>query len=213
MRIQTREDGLSIDQIVLSASTYASSAPTGGVSRRHRLRCPRSSATDIVLEASKGTRAGKWIRVCQIPRPSSGHAVRHPMAAPPRLRAALASPSNYFELSFDAVAGVGYRLWMRGRADSNGWANDSVYVQFSGSETSSGGSTYRIGTTSAMAWNLEDCNGCGLSGWKWQDNGWGSETALGPLVYFATTGTQKIRVQTREDGLSIDQIVLSPSST
>ena len=32
---------------------------------------------------------------------------------------------------------------------------------------------------------------------------------MGPLVYFATTGSQRIRIQTREDGLSIDQIVLS----
>jgi hypothetical protein len=34
---------------------------------------------------------------------------------------------------------------------------------------------------------------------------------LGPLVYFEETGQQRIRVQTREDGLSIDQIVLSPN--
>ncbi|HWP42257.1 MAG TPA: endonuclease/exonuclease/phosphatase family protein, partial [Blastocatellia bacterium] len=33
-----------------------------------------------------------------------------------------------------------------------------------------------------------------------------------PLIYFQTTGTQTIRIQTREDGLSIDQIVLSPQS-
>ena len=32
---------------------------------------------------------------------------------------------------------------------------------------------------------------------------------MGPLVYFATTGPQTIRIQTREDGFSIDQIVLS----
>ena len=87
-----------------------------------------------------------------------------------------------------------------------------MFVQFSGSVTSSGSSTWRIGTTSASEWNLEDCSGCGLSGWKWQDNGWGSATALGPLVYFSTTGTHKIRVQTREDGVSIDRIVLSPST-
>jgi hypothetical protein len=49
-----------------------------------------------------------------------------------------------------------------------------------------------------------------LSGWGWQDNGWGVGV-LGPLVYFGATGPQRIRVQTREDGLSIDQIVLSPS--
>jgi hypothetical protein len=35
---------------------------------------------------------------------------------------------------------------------------------------------------------------------------------LGPLVYFSTSGTQTIRVQLREDGLSIDQIVLSPQT-
>jgi hypothetical protein len=56
--------------------------------------------------------------------------------------------------------------------------------------------------------NLEACSGCGLSGWGWQDNGWGTGV-LGPLVYFQTTGPQTLRVQTREDGLAIDQIVLT----
>ena len=55
---------------------------------------------------------------------------------------------------------------------------------------------------------MEDCNGCGLSGWGWQDNGWGVGV-LGPVLYFETTGPQTIRIQTREDGLSIDQIVIS----
>ncbi len=32
---------------------------------------------------------------------------------------------------------------------------------------------------------------------------------MGPVVYFDDTGPQTIRIQTREDGLSIDQIVLS----
>ena len=56
--------------------------------------------------------------------------------------------------------------------------------------------------------NLEDCFGCGISGWGWQDNGWGVGV-MGPLIYFQTTGSQTLRVQVREDGLSIDQIVLS----
>ena len=33
---------------------------------------------------------------------------------------------------------------------------------------------------------------------------------LGPLLYFQTSGALRLRVQTGEDGLSIDQIVLSP---
>lgn len=211
MRIQTREDGLSLDQIVLSASTYASTKPTGILGSSGTEALPSTSATDIVLQASKGTRAGKWT-VYADSSAIGGYKIRHPNAGASKLTSAYASPTNYFELSFNAVAGVGYRIWMRGRADSDSSVNDSVFVQFSGSVTSSGSSTWRIGTTSAMAWNLEDCSGCGLSGWKWQDNGWGSTTALGPLVYFSTTGPQKIRVQTREDGLSIDRIVLSPST-
>ena len=35
---------------------------------------------------------------------------------------------------------------------------------------------------------------------------------FGPVVYFSTTGLQRIRVERREDGISIDQIVLSPGT-
>ena len=66
----------------------------------------------------------------------------------------------------------------------------------------------RIGTTSGEWVSLEECSGCGEQGWGWQDNGYGAGV-LGPVVYFKTSGTHTIRVQTREDGLGIDQIVLS----
>ena len=46
-------------------------------------------------------------------------------------------------------------------------------------------------------------------GWGWTENGWGSP---GPHVYFATTGLHTIRVQQREDGITIDQIVISPDA-
>jgi endonuclease/exonuclease/phosphatase family metal-dependent hydrolase len=172
---------------------------------------PAVAQTDIVLSpAASSTRAGKWA-VYSDSTAIGGKVVRHPNASAAKLSTALASPANYFEVTFSATAGVPYRLWIRGKADSNYWGNDSVFIQFSGSVTSSGSATYRIGTTSATEMNLEDCSGCGLSGWKWQDNGWG-KGVLGPTIYFAATGTQKMRVQTREDGLSIDQIVLSPST-
>jgi hypothetical protein len=50
-----------------------------------------------------------------------------------------------------------------------------------------------------------------VAGWGWQDTSAQSSTpnVLGPAVYFATDGLQRIRVQVREDGLGIDQIVLS----
>jgi hypothetical protein len=47
-----------------------------------------------------------------------------------------------------------------------------------------------------------------LSAWGWQDNGYGTGV-LGPTIYFATTGTQRLRIQARDDGYALDQIVLS----
>jgi len=142
---------------------------------------------------------------------AGGAKIRNPNASAAKITTASATPANYFELTFNAEAGRGYRLWVRGRADSNNWANDSVFVQFNTSVTSAGAETWRIGSTSATEMNLEDCSGCGIAGWGWQDNGWGVNV-MGPLVYFASTGPQTLRVQAREDGFAIDQIVLSPAT-
>ena len=207
MRVQTREDGLSIDQIVLSASTYLNARPADAASGSSSA----STATDIVLTASAApVRSGRWT-VSTDASAAGGALIRHPDRGAAKLSSPLSAPSNYFELTFSAKAGVPYRLWLHGRADGNSWANDSVFVQFSGSVSSSGTPTYRIGTSSATEVNLEDCRGCGLQGWMWQDNGWG-RGVLGPAIYFGSTGTQRIRVQTREDGLAIDRIVLSPAA-
>jgi endonuclease/exonuclease/phosphatase family metal-dependent hydrolase len=128
----------------------------------------------------------------------------------PKLATPLASPVDYFDVSFNAVGGVPYRLWLRSRADDDYWGNDSVFAQFSDSLSLLGSAAYRIGTTDGLAMNLEDCTNCGLLSWGWQDDGWGVGV-LGPLVYFQSTGVHTLRIQRREDGISIDQIVLSPS--
>ena len=44
----------------------------------------------------------------------------------------------------------------------------------------------------------------------WQDNGYGVGVP-GPVMYF-TAGPQTIRIQGREDSISLDQIVLSPDT-
>ena len=124
---------------------------------------------------------------------------------------ALAAPATYAELQFVAEAGLPYRLWVRGRASANYWGNDSIHVQFADSVDASGTPAFRIGTTESAVVNLEDCSGCGLRGWGWQDNGWGVG-ALGPVISFATAGLKTLRIQNREDGLGIDQVVLSPTT-
>lgn len=163
---------------------------------------------EIVLFATSArTIAGAWRRAADSTA-AGGARLHHPNQNAAKLAGALASPANFFELTFEADAGKPYRLWMRASAEGNAWNNDSVFAQFSGTVDAGGAPTLRIGTTSATTVNLEEDNSTGVSGWGWQDNGWGAGV-MGATMTFATTGVHTIRVQTREDGVSIDQLVLS----
>ncbi len=122
---------------------------------------------------------------------------------------ALSSPADYVDVTFNATAGVPYTLWMRVRATSNSKYADSAWVQFSDARVN-GSQAYAIGTTSALLVNLAtDSSGASLSDWGWTNGAyWFSQ----PRTFtFGRTGAQTLRIQTREDGLQIDQIVLSPS--
>jgi phosphoesterase family protein/IPT/TIG domain-containing protein len=166
---------------------------------------------DVVLYAAEApVRVGNW-QVVADSSAAGGNRIWNPDQGASKIVTAAASPADYFEMSFTAQAATGYRLWLRGKAQNDSPYNDSVFFQFSDSTDASGSAVDRIGTTSAEVINLEDCLGCGLSGWGWQDNGWGVGV-FGPLIYFQTTGVHTLRVQVREDGLSIDQIVLSAST-
>jgi phosphatidylserine/phosphatidylglycerophosphate/cardiolipin synthase-like enzyme len=166
---------------------------------------PVNPGEEIVLYASTATVGGGW-NVTADATAAGGYRLQNPNAEAAKLDTALAAPTQYFELTFNALAGRPYHLWIRGKATSNSWKNDSVHVQFSGSVTSTGVATYRIATTSSAGVTIEDCNSCGLANWGWNDN---ALDGLGPPIYFAASGPQTIRVQVREDGLGIDQIVLS----
>jgi hypothetical protein len=126
----------------------------------------------------------------------------------PKVVTAAADPADYFEVWFVADPTQEYKLWIRGKAEGNSWTNDSAWVQFDHS-LAGGAPAYRIGTTSALPFNLEECAGCGISGWGWEDDGWGAVDRHGVTIRFAEGGLQRVRVQTREDGVSIDQVVLS----
>ena len=168
-----------------------------------------AGTNDIVLYASKATvRAGTWGVVAD-PTAAGGFVIANPNLGAPKVTAPLANPANYFELNFPAYSGQQYHLWIRAKSLANSYSNDSVYVQFSDSVTSSGSQVDRIGTTSGQAVVLQACTGAPEHAWGWADNGW---CHLGQPISFQSTGTHKLRVQVREDGLSIDQIVLSPQS-
>jgi hypothetical protein len=128
----------------------------------------------------------------------------------PKIAPAQVSPANYVEVTFNAQAGVAYHLWIRMKAVSDFYGNDSIHVQFSDSVNVAGSPIYRIESSgpdnSAQVVLQESDNGV-ISGWGWADQGWNGS---GGAIYFASTGPHTLRIQQREDGVLFDQIVLSP---
>jgi hypothetical protein len=164
---------------------------------------------DIVLHAPLFTTAGSRWRKIADSTAAAGTALENPLAGAPKVTSPLANPSSYVEATFRAAAGIPYRVWIRMRADHDSWANDSVFVQFSGAVDGSGTPIARIGTTGAHGVVLEDGNGAGVAAWGWADAAYGG---LAAPIYFNQDGVQRIRIQQREDGLRIDQVVISAAS-
>ncbi|HEX3703078.1 MAG TPA: phospholipase D-like domain-containing protein [Vicinamibacterales bacterium] len=171
---------------------------------------PPPDATTVVLWAANVASTdihGNWTMIADSTA-AGGNALQNPDQGQAKIAPALASPTTYFESTFKAVGAVPYHLWVRMRAQSNSLSNDSVHVQFSDSTDSLASPTQRIGTSSSAEVVLQDGpSGAADHSWGWADNGWGSP---GPMIYFASTGTHTIRVQQREDGAIVDQIMLSP---
>jgi phosphatidylserine/phosphatidylglycerophosphate/cardiolipin synthase-like enzyme/regulation of enolase protein 1 (concanavalin A-like superfamily) len=172
---------------------------------------PPSGAPTVVLWASKiGSTDlhGNW-QMLTDSTAAGGRALANPNFAQAKISPAFTAPPNYFEATFSARAGTPYHLWVRLRAENNSLSNDSVHLQFSDSVTATSAATMRIGTTSSAEVILQDGTGdSSVNGWGWADNGWG---APGADIYFQSTGTHTVRVQQREDGAIVDQIVLSPN--
>jgi hypothetical protein len=196
-------EGLGVTDSLPGASAFA---PDMNELFQTAITPPPTTYPEIVLYARNAAKTAGQFRVTADPSAAGGSAEHQPDLGAAKVKDPAAAPANYFDITFNADAGIGYRIWIRAKADGNAYTNDSVYLQFSQSVTSTGAQTYRIGTSSAATFVLEDCSGCAIAGWGWNDNGYGT---LGPLIHFAKSGTQTLRVQAREDGISIDQIVLS----
>lgn len=211
LRVQRREDGYAFDQIVLSSARFFSSSPgplkEASTVLAHSDGQTGETISEIVLHMTGAQTHGAWVKEANAGA-TSGVVVRHPDAGAAKVGTMPVPAVNYFEVTFNADAGRAYHLWVRGTAYQNYWGNDSVHVQFSDSQDASGAARWRIGSNTSTEVNLEDCSGCGLRGWGWQDNGWGVSVTGAP-IYFASSGPHVIRVTTREDGFIIDQIVLS----
>ena len=163
--------------------------------------------TEVVLYSTDFTRHGAWV-LQNDATAAGGQKMLTPDNAAPTVSTPLSSPADYVEASFSAPAGTSYTLWMRIRATADSKYNESVWVQYSDARAN-GVAVYPVGSTSGLLVNLENCSGCGVSGWGWQNRAyWITQSAT---VAFANSGTHVIRIQTREDGAQIDQVILSPS--
>ena len=119
----------------------------------------------------------------------------------------LASPTDYVDVSFAADAGTPYTLWLRLKAVANSKYNDSVWVQFSDA-LAAGAPVYPLNSSSGLLVNLAtDATALSLNDWGWQNGAyWLAQPAT---VTFAAGGTHTMRIQVREDGVMLDQVVLS----
>ena len=121
------------------------------------------------------------------------------------------NPTNYFDVSFPALGGTRYRVWLRIHAIGDSKWNDSVFVQFSDSvDDSRARRSIASAPPPRLMINLWTCGDCQSFGWGWQRNAyWLADTGD---VWFQNSGTHTLRVQIREDGVEIDQIVISPTT-
>ncbi len=160
---------------------------------------------EVVIYAGDVTRMAGRYQLASDASAAGGRSLLNPNARAAKVPTALARPTSYAEFTFYAEAGVPYHLWIRGAALGNDYNNDSAFVQFSGVAAA------RIGTTASFSYLVEEGTGAVLAGWGWQDTAYGIGALAAPIT-FESTGAQTVRVQPREDGLAIDQIVLSPAN-
>ena len=171
---------------------------------------PPGATTQVIwaVDVPPSSVFGLWSPIDD-PTAAGGKALWNTDKGKSKISPPLAEPLNYFEVTFTAMAGVPYHLWLRMRAQSNSLSNDSVSVQFGDAVDAFGSPLYRIGGGSGAEVIQQDGTSGSISGWGWADNGFGN---FGPDIYFVTTGTHTLRVQQRTDGAIIDQIVLSPDT-
>jgi hypothetical protein len=139
---------------------------------------------EIVIHLSySGQPQGTWERF-EDATAAGGESIGTVNAGLAKVNTPAANPANFVDIFFTPDPSQTYKLWIRGKAQNNSWANDSAWVQFSHAEDAAGNPVYRIGTTSGLPYNIEECSTCGVSGWGWEDDGWGAVNRNGVTLRF-----------------------------
>ena len=191
--------------------SYAPGSTDGFVTRIGDTLPGQLGPDDIVVHvAESATLSGNWQRIDD-PSAASGARLFGPADGTTTRFPASATPLHYIEFTLDDIAEGPYRMYIRGRALNNSYDSDSVWVQFEGAydgyADENPSPLYPINTTNALPVIIEDCSGCHLRGWGWADGGYGRHI-MGPQLFLASQHeTVRVRIATREAGISIDQVV------
>jgi hypothetical protein len=162
-------------------------------------------ANDIPVTALHGT----WAKAADSTSPSSVK-LATPDNGVANPNNPVAAPSDYVDVTFSADANTPYTIWLRLKATANSKYNDAVWVQFSDA-LANGAPVYQLNSTSGLLVNLAtSSSGSSLNNWGWQNTAYWLSQAT--TVTFANAGNHTLRIQIREDGVQLDQIVLSPST-
>ena len=192
-------------------TTRLNTATFDSVAVRTGSQPPQTTASgDVVIYASDSasiTKRGSWVTASDSLSPN-GLKLTTPDQSTLPPEDPLPAPQHYVDVTFSAEKGKQYRVWLRLRARNNQKGNDSVWVQFSDS-LANGAPLYRMNSTSGLLVNLATTSeGSSLQAWGWKNGAyWLSQPTA---VTFASTGMHTMRIQVREDGVELDQIVLSP---
>jgi hypothetical protein len=172
---------------------------------------PPPALPNVVIYASDvaaGAMHGVWAATGDSTSPGSIK-LTTPAGSAPNTSAPLASPADYVDIPFTTATNTPYTLWIRVKATNNSKFSDSFWVQFSDAQAGGTG-VYPIGTSSGLLVNLAtDSTATSLSDWGWVD---GAYWMTQPATFTFSTTQHTLRLQPREYGVQIDEIVLSPSS-
>ena len=172
---------------------------------------PSTSSGNIVIYASDISASslhGAWAQMSDASSPN-GTKLATADTGFAATSAPLAAPADYVDVAFTASAGVPYTLWLRVQALNNNKFNDSLWVQFSDAQLN-GSAIYPMNSTEGLDVNLAtDAAAGSLQGWGWVNGAyWLSQPAT---ITFANSGAHTMRIQLREDGVELDQLLLSPT--
>ncbi len=144
---------------------------------------------------------GMKLAVWRDARPDDGRDGPDPLDAHSR---PLGSPSDYFDIAFNARAGVPYRVWVHMKSADG--RTGSVWLQFSDAAVS-GARAYAIGTPTGLLVTARACAGCNGAEWSWRDTSW--SIAQPSTVTFTTDDVHVLRVQAANGAAELDRILLS----